>query len=298
MRKKNKEMPEAKKDTETSEIKEETKIEEIKEEIKTEETKEKKPKEKKSKIKKEKPEKASEPTEVKPLPETQPETEPVKKEGRFVKPLGALTFIFAIIGLAAVIALIAIGIDKAVVNSNAKKADAYQEFLTPVVMNDPDSFDDISKANMSQLVDISIWGIVKDGVDTESYQYEDGKLLLPQADVEKEFKKLFGNDIKIVHQTVSGSAYEFEYDSSAKVYKLPITGIDAAYTPKVVKIEKKRSSVVLTVAYLSGSEWEQAANGDMIEPSASKYVKITLRFNEDKSYYISAIQDTDAPETV
>lgn len=209
---------------------------------------------------------------------------------------GIITFILAVIGIIAIVFFIVTSITSAVKTSKAEKLAEYQKFLVPIVMNDPDSFDDLKNANMTQLIDASIWAILNDKVTTSEYKYEDGKMILPQADVEKQFKTFFGTEIEIKHQSISGSGYEFEYDSSKSAYKIPITGVEPMYTPKVIDMEKKSGSLVLTVAYLSGSEWEQDENGDMKAPSPGKYVKITLR-EKDDAYYISAIQDTDAPET-
>jgi Ca2+/Na+ antiporter len=209
---------------------------------------------------------------------------------------GVVTFIFAVIGLAFLIYLIVSGISRASAASEAAAKKNYQKMLVPVVMNDPDTFDDIDKASMPQLVDISIWAILKSDIDTSKFKYEDNQMLIPASAVEKQYKKLFGTQRKIKHQTVSGASYQFTYDTSKKVYKIPITGVEPTYTPQITDISKKSSSTVLTVAYLSGGLWEQDENGDMTAPSASKYVKITLRENDDGTMYISSIQDTDAPE--
>ncbi|MEG1179736.1 MAG: hypothetical protein RSD42_04950, partial [Oscillospiraceae bacterium] len=151
--------------------------------------------------------------------------------------------------------------------------------------------------NMGQLLDSTIWSLLKKNVETDKYEYVEDKLIIPQKDVEEQFVKLFGTDVKPVHQTVDGSEYQFEYDKALQGYKIPIFGMENTYTPKVLDIEKKSSTIVLTVGYISGSEWKQDEHGKMIEPDPSKYVKITLRTKGD-SYFVSAIQATDAPEKI
>ena len=219
-----------------------------------------------------------------------------KADKRWAFPLGIIIFIFAVVGLVFSITFAVKGIVKLVDHSDEQKKQ-YQAMILPVVMNDIDEFDDVTKADMGQLIEASVWSLIKSDVSTDQYKMDGGKMLFPQKDVEKAFKKLFGTDVKIKHQTVSSTAFEFEYDSSVQAYKVPITGVDATYTPKVIDIDKKSKTVVLTVAYLSGSEWIQEKDGTLSEPEPSKYVKITLR-KKDKSYYISAVQSTDAPEAV
>ena len=219
-----------------------------------------------------------------------------KATKKWALPLGIVMFIFAIIGLVLSISLAIKGIVSLVDNSNEEK-EQYQTMLVPIVMNDIDEFDDVTKADMGQLIEASIWSIIKSDVNTDEYKMDGEKILFPQKDVEKAFIKLFGTDVKIKHQSVYSTAFEFEYDSSVQAYRVPITGSDATYTPKVLDIDNKSKTVVHTVAYLSGSAWSQADDGTLVEPEPSKYVKVTLR-KKDKAYYISAIQATDAPEAM
>lgn len=214
-------------------------------------------------------------------------------KNKWAFPLGLVIVLLAGVGLVFLVLLGAEGIQK--ISENSKQKKSYESFLLPIVMNDPDTFDDTTQANMGQLLDSTIWSLIKKNVETDKYEYFEDKLLVPQKDVEKQFSKMFGTDVKLVHQTVLGSEYQFEYDKTMLAYKIPIFGMENTYTPKVLDIEKKSSTIVLTVGYISGSEWKQDENGKMVEPDASKYVKITLR-TKDGSSYVSAIQATDPPE--
>ncbi|MDO4832837.1 MAG: hypothetical protein Q4A45_05485 [Clostridia bacterium] len=218
-----------------------------------------------------------------------------KKKG-WALPLGIIVIIFAVVGL--IVSVIgAVNAVKGVVDNSAKEKETYQKLLIPVVMNDIDEFDDVTKANMSQLIEASVWSIIKSDISTDKYATEDGVLLFPQEDVEKAFTKLFGTDVEIKHQSVTSTAFQFEYDAGKKAYKVPITGVDPTYTPRVLDISKKGNNIILTVAYVSGSDWVQSETGEMVPPEPSKYVKITLR-KKDKSYFINSIQSASAPETI
>ena len=216
-----------------------------------------------------------------------------KKSQKYALPLGIIVILFSVIGFVFAVYHAITGFAALLDNSDAEK-EKYQKMLVPVVMNDINEFDDVTKADMAQLIEASIWSIIKSDVETDKYEMDGDNLLFPAADVETAFTSLFGTDVEIQHQTVFTTAFEFEYDSEKKVYKVPITGVDPTYTPRVLDISEKSNTVILTVAYLSGGDWTQSANGDLVPPSPSKYVKVTLR-KKDKSYYISAIQATDAP---
>lgn len=170
--------------------------------------------------------------------------------------------------------------------------------MTPVVMFDPDAFDDLTQANPSQLIDCSIWALLTGDLEPDQYQSDAGTLIVPQADVEKEFTALFGSDVKPVHQTVDGYGYQFAYDSAAGTYTIPLTGVEPIYTPQVLEADKQGNTIVVTVAYIASNQWAQDENGNMVPTMADKYMRATLRDNGSGGYYLSALQPTDAPEAV
>lgn len=215
------------------------------------------------------------------------------KKNKWAFPLGLVIVLLAVVGIVFLILLSVDGIKN--LSDNSKKKQKFESFLLPIVMNDPDTFDDITKADMGQLLDSTIWSLIKENKETDKYEYDNDKLLIPQKEVEKQFSKLFGKEIKPKHQSVIGSEYQFEYDEAKQGYRIPIFGMETTYTPKVIDIDKKSKALVLTVGYISGSQWKQDERGKMLEPDPSKYVKITLR-EQGSFYYVSAIQATDAPE--
>lgn len=216
------------------------------------------------------------------------------RRNKAAMPVGIVVIIFAVIGLAAVIAGIIFGVGK-LTDQSAKKSE-YESFITPVIMFDPDPFDDVTKGNQEQLINAAIWALLKSDLDTSVYATDDGNLSIPQADVEKYFSKLFGPEAKPEHRSVTGLGYEFSYDSAKQAYIVPITGVEPIYTPRVFEISKKGNTVELLVGYLGSSQWAQAENGDMVEPEPDKYVTVVLRESAD-GYYVSAIRSTNAPET-
>ena len=209
-------------------------------------------------------------------------------------PIGLFLSVFAVIGLVTVVIAGINGVKYAI--TKAKNIDEYNKMLIPVVMNDPDMFDDISQADMGQLLDISIWSILKSDISPDTYEYKDGNMIIPEKDVTDEFEKLFGTERAPEHSTVSGYGYDFEYNAAEKIYSIPLTGVEPTFTPKVVDVEKKSNTIVLTVAYLASDGWAQSSDGSMVAPEPSKYVKVTLR-EKDGNHYISAMQMTSTPET-
>lgn len=218
-----------------------------------------------------------------------------KGQSKLAFPLGLAVVIFAVIG---VIFAVGAGIDgvKKLTDNSAKKIE-YESMLIPVVMYDPHMFDDVSSANLDQLTVCAVWSIIKDEKNYPGkYETnEQGNITIPAEDVEKEFAKLFGTDVVPTHIGVKGNFDEFSFNEQSRCYLITSAGTMPIYTPKVVEIDKTSNTVVLTVGYLAAEAWAQDSEGNFIQPEPSKYVKVTLREN-DNGYYISAMQATDTPE--
>ena len=210
--------------------------------------------------------------------------------------VGTVIIIFVIIGIVSTAFFITGKLKSK--SGKSEKLSEYKSFISSVIMNDPATFDDVTVADQSQLIGIAIWEILRNNPDPDRYEYSEGDMLLPKAEVEESFIKLFGTDVSISHTTVDGGGIEFKYSDKKGCYVIPITGVTPIYTPKIIEADEKLNSVVLTVGYLAGEDWTQDRDGNMVEPEPAKYMKITLRKNSDKTYYVSAIQSTDAPQTV
>lgn len=213
---------------------------------------------------------------------------------------GIIALILALIGAFSVVKF-SVNSIKDLTNQTEKKRE-YESLLTPVVMFDPDPFDDLTQADVSQLLNSAVWALLMSENGADKYPYSEGEkvgIIVPQTDIENYFVSLFGTEIDIasLHSSIDMSEYDITYDAALKSYILPITGVESAYTPKVYEIEKKGSSVILSVGYIGNKAWVQIADGEYATPEPDKYMKITLRERGD-GMYISSIQSVDGQEVV
>ena len=100
-------------------------------------------------------------------------------------PIGLIVVLLAAIGLATVVVAGVKGVGTAI--DKSRHFEEYEKYFTPVVLIDPDTFDDITKADMSQLMEISLWSLLKSDVDPNSFESNDNGLAIPKSAVEKEF---------------------------------------------------------------------------------------------------------------
>lgn len=221
-------------------------------------------------------------------------------KNKFAVPIGIIAIILAVVGLISVIRFAVDSIGK--LGDDSEEKLKYEKMLIPVVMFDPDPFDDLTQADVSQLLNSAVWSLLMSEEGTEKYSYSEGEvfgIIVPQEDIEKHFVNLFGTEIDIaaMHGSIDMSAYDITYDAALKSYILPVTGVESAYTPKVYEIEKQGSSVILSVGYIGNRAWAEIADSEYKTPEPDKYMKITLR-ERSGGMYVSSIQAVDGQEII
>lgn len=221
-----------------------------------------------------------------------------RKRNRLAFPLGLILIILAVVG-AVTAARSGVDLVKNLTDKSDRKAE-YEELLKPVVMYDPDPFDDVSNADLSQLVNAAIWSLITKSDSAEAFSYSSDDnigILIPSEEVTEEFMRLFGPEVDIasMYSSIDMSSIDITYDSAQNGFIIPITGLDVAYIPHITEVEKQGDSVILTVEYIGGKAWADYDSGEYSSPSADKYMKVTLR-KGDNNYYISSIQALSSPE--
>ena len=221
-----------------------------------------------------------------------------KKKSKLAFPLGMLIIIFSIVGIVATVKA-GVTLFKDLTDNSAQKEE-YEEFLRPVVMYDPDPFDDVRSADITQLVNAAIWSLITQSNSSEAFSYSTGDnvgILIPVEQVTSEFERLFGKEIDIASQydSIDMSSHDITYDSAQGGFIIPITSLEVAYTPEVYEIEKKANSIILSVGYIGSKAWAEINGDEYASPQPDKFMKITLR-QGDKGYYIASLQSVNAQE--
>lgn len=205
--------------------------------------------------------------------------------------VGLIVLCLTAVGVVSIASMVSDEIAERNKEKNLQQLSEYEKFVAPIIMYDPDTFDDITMANTEQLLSIAIWSILNSDLAPDTYEYTDGgEMIIPQTDVEGKFRELFGSEASLIHATVDGGGIFFSYSEDNSAYIIPITGVTPIYTPKVESAVERDSTVVLTVGYLASSDWAQDSEGNMVSPEPAKYMKITLGKNSDGSYYLRALQ--------
>lgn len=211
--------------------------------------------------------------------------------------VGLLTAGLAVFG---VYTLVTMGID-AYQAARAERERAryaeYYSYLIPAAAIDIAPFEDVTAANMTELVEMSVWSILNSGLDPTVYEYDGDELVIPASQVTETFIGYFGSERKIEHSTVQGYGYEFIYDAAANSYKIPLSTITPIYTPVITEVQTVGNSVVLTVGLRNASLYTQDnITGQLTAPEPDKYLRVTLR-NTTGGMYMSSVRTSGLPET-
>lgn len=224
-----------------------------------------------------------------------------RRSHKWAFPLGLILTALAVVGAVTLVRMAVNGIQNQL--SNQEEYQRYEEFLSKIIVHDPDPFDSVASvplANISQLLDISIWSILKgdDATPENLPQDDEGNMLIDQEKVAAEFEKLFG-ERPPKHASIEGSDFEFIYDPETKVYRVPVTGALNIYSPRVIDAKKTGSNIELTVEYLAFNDFKLDSRGYRIEPvDAAKTMLITLFVQPDESFRVGAIRQATGKDYV
>ena len=108
-------------------------------------------------------------------------------------------------------------------------------FLAPVMMQNPQPFSAVTQANSDMTLQASVWRAVT--LHSATYQTLDdqGKLIVPMADVAKASKELFGSTYQLPSYQPTAQTF-FTYDVATDTFRvLPQSSVTAA-TPQITNI--------------------------------------------------------------
>ena len=228
-----------------------------------------------------------------------------RRRNRAAAPLGFVILVLTVIGFFSVIA----GGTKlfhALTDQTAQK-EQYAQMLNPIVMLDPPNFDSPSKLNQSLVLQTNLWAVIQQGDLSGFATDENGRILIPVADLEVQCRALYGGlaTIPRISMTADGevvtdinegdySTVIFEYLPEQDSFAIPVMGEIGSYYPTVETIEKDGEYLYLTVAYHPlQSSWYETA-GDLSGSLISKYkIFVMKRSSALGDYFVVGLKDPD-----
>ena len=218
-----------------------------------------------------------------------------RRKHRWAAPVGLVVIILAMIGFISVI-IGGLNLGARVID-NTKEKEMFAWKIYPLLIFDPAAFDDPSQLDSVFLLKTALWKTLLENRTKYSYN-DDGMLVVPASDLNVAAKSLYGDSVKLTHQTFSeGYEYYYIYDESTGAYLVPVMGQTAEYTPEVVRITKTEDTYTLLVGYVTQSTlWNMDTEGNLNETVPSKYMYYDLEKIDGDSYIITAVREVPAEE--
>ncbi len=201
--------------------------------------------------------------------------------------LGTVMTFFFIIGLIASIISIS-GFTKDIINNTAKKEELAKEIFPFVIIDIPE-FDNPKKLDNSAIVSSAIWEFIIDEKDKSKYEKDDlGFIYVSELDIAHYIRKLYGNDVKIKHQSIDDASVQMNYDAEKKEYSIESTPKFLPYRPRVDKISVSDDIYTLKVSYILPDAMWNFETKNKIE-KVDKTMQYVLKKNKD-SYQILSVK--------
>ncbi|WP_101698282.1 hypothetical protein [Clostridium minihomine] len=232
---------------------------------------------------------------------TEPENEkaalsqPLRRRGkyRYGIGMGALVMVLAFVGLAAI--LLGVGRQVYYTVTDDSHLRAYDTFLSPIVMQDPEPFENAKEADPEMVMKASLWrAVTQNGAEYNNYD-EEGRTLVPLGDVVDACHALFGPDCDLQPSSPQEETF-FEYDADQNVFRVAPYSSQSSFSPYTASSKRAGTQVILKVGYVIGGEdWMDGTESQPSEPAPIKYMEYILQTTaEGKSYYVSAIRAIEA----
>lgn len=167
----------------------------------------------------------------------------------------------------------------------------YEQYIEPVVVQDPKPFAKISKASPDWTLMTAIWATLSADENAGRFAYTaDNREILPVTDVDSYYNKYFGDDVPPKYHTFVYKGATIEYDEANQCFYVPLIALDNVYVPQVAKITGISGGVKLTVNFIPGDGWTQDKKGNIIKPKPVKAMIFTLSGGHGK-YIIKSIEN-------
>lgn len=213
------------------------------------------------------------------------------RRNKYAAPVGGLWLVIGAIGVVAII-VFCIQFTMSMLDTSTEKQ-KFEKVILPVVMFDPVPFEKATDMDPLVLLQSSLWSTLL-GEKRDSYAFDAlGYLVVPASDVDVTCARLFGQEVKLEHQTFSDFGYEttYAYNETEKAYHIPVTGQTGLYTPSVEQVVKKGDVFILTVGYIPpANAWTQGKAGETNGPKPDKRMLYELTKVKDH-YQLTAIRD-------
>lgn len=222
-------------------------------------------------------------------PKTDGYLEADKKKNNMHVFSGLFRFIFACVVLTAFLIAFAIAVSVLDKGEEALGFKNYDDIIWPVVMQDPQPFDETSPPDKEIMLKASLWELAMERKNMSDAWNEEQQLVLPKNDVESAGEKLFGKEQDFGGLDCNNSDF-YKFDNSKNTFIVePISGTDG-FLPHTINACYEGDDVVLKVGYVSPKNQFNSKMNSIFENKIEKYAKYRLKKNLNTgNFYVLSV---------
>ena len=168
----------------------------------------------------------------------------------FVKSSPTFRIILATVAMATLILTVLIFSNVFCKTNNDTHFLEYDKFIWPVVMQDPNPFDENNPPTDDVVLNSSVWKAAseKNGY-YENYYDSKGKVLVTLEDANSACKNLFGNSMELNIDNLNHKKTFYEFIKEEKTFHVDCLSYDQCYIPNVIDLLDLGSTIILKVNY-------------------------------------------------
>lgn len=201
---------------------------------------------------------------------------------------GVVVLLLALVGVGYLATALGTQIYYAVTDDSRERA--YDEFLEPLVMQDPDAFSSQESADQQMVLAASLWKALEDNSASYTSYDESGRTLVPLADVSDACHALFGPEAEL---QLNGTEIDnfFTFDTDTNQFHVTPFSTQSSYIPYTESIRTEDGKTVLRVGYVAPTDsWRSDEEDAPEKPTPVKYMEYVME-KDGETEYVAQIRE-------
>ena len=231
-------------------------------------------------------------------PELEEELEPQEQEPRFRargkhrRPgliTGVIVLLLALVGVGYLATAVGTQIYRTVTDDTQERN--YDQFIKPVVMQDPAAFSSQEDADQKMVLAASLWKALEDNSAVYTDYDDAGRTLVPLSDVSDACHQLFGPEAELQLSNLDADTF-FTFDQDTNQFHVTPYSTQSSFIPYTESIWNEDGKTILRVGYVAPTDsWRSDESSAVEEPSPVKYMEYVLdKADGEGEEYIAGVR--------
>lgn len=170
----------------------------------------------------------------------------------------------------------------------------YDNFIWPVVMQDPLPFNEIYPPDNEMVLNASVWMATSlKKLDNESLD-KDGRVIVSIDEINKACSNLFGRELSFSDKNINFKKSFYEYSNEKNTFYVDCVSYHNCYVPRTVNVVDLGDIVKLKVGYIKIVKSDNPILNLKDNSVVDKYMYYTLKINKKTGqFYIYEVKNSN-----